>query len=244
MIIAYTKAPVIEEILVDEIQEYLKTVGWNDLYPNFPIRVNNEYPWVPYMGAEEYFENGWLDLGKVQDTLFPSVTVVTSQDSKSPEIFAKVRETTLENTDLPEFEVQAAEDGYMISPEGLKAIRTHFATYDELYGVNIVYQRRDTVNIDITVDDQTNIKNRIYDFLYLYFIGHGNTKIKRERDIQIIEGSVDGSRSGTYNVDFGRVLRGATIQMQVDYKISQVYYDTSASAITSVEIDHTTEAGE
>jgi len=241
-ILAYSYVPVIEEILIDRLTKYLmKDCGWANQFPNFPhVRINNEYPWVPYMASEEYSSNGYVDLSKVSETLFPSVTIVTTQDNKSPQLFVNIKPTTLNKAELADFKNQAAMDGYLISPEALIAIETHFDTNEELYGVNIIYQKRDTVSIDITTDDKTNIKNRLYDLISLFLIGHGNISLNRDLDIAIIESSVNGNRSGTYNMDFGRLLKGSSIQVDVDYKISQTFYNPDIGLL-DIDINHTVE---
>ncbi len=241
MIVAYSYMPVVEEILIERLTEYLMVdCKWADQFPNFPqVRINNEFPLVPYMANESFFTDGWLDLNKVSESLFPSVTIITSQDMKSPQVLMKITRTNLEKTELADFITQSETEGYLISPEGLAEIETYFETNDVLYGMNVVYQRRDTVNIDITTDDQTNIKNRLYDLVSLFLVGHGNISLMTDLDIGIVEHSLNGSRSGTYNVEFGRVLRGASMQFEVDYKMNQIFYDTSATVINEVVIDHT-----
>ena len=241
--IVVSKAPVIEEILVKRLVEYLfDNCKWVNQYPNFPsIKISNEYPWVPYMASEEFFNNGWLNLNKVSETLFPSITVVTSQDSKSPQVFIDYIKTELLKDEVGDFKTLVANDGYIIAPEALTELDTHFETKDTLYGLTFNYQNRDTVNIDITTDDPSNIKNRLYDLCSLFLKGHGGFELFQDKDIRIIEGSVNGSRSGTYNVDFGRVLRGASIQFEVDYIISQTFYDPDVNVISDIIIDHTTE---
>jgi hypothetical protein len=235
MILVLSYAPVVEEILVKKIQKYLEEdCKWENLYPNFPVvRINNEYPWVPYMS------DGWPDLSNVSETLFPSVTIVTSQDTKSPQKFVSVLNTTLDKTEFEDFKTQVAENGYIIAPEAIAEMETYFNNNDVLYGTEVCYQKRDTINIDITTDDSTNIKNRIYDLINLYLVGPGANELYKEKTISIIEGSLDGTRSGTYNIDFGRVLRGASIQCEVDYVISQIFYNTDTEAIDDVVIEHT-----
>lgn len=245
MIIAYSHIPVVEEILVQRLNVYFKeTLKWDNLFPKFPyIRINNEYPWVPYMTDKSLFTENGIDLNKVNETLFPSVTIVNSQDIKATEKVIDIKKTTLEKDDLADFIDQAATEGYSIAPEALQVVTDHFDTNDFLYGLNIVSQRRDTINIDITTDDDTSIKNRIYSFIGLFLIGHGAKDLKTDLDIEIIIPSVSGGRSGIYNIDFGRTLRGSTIQFEVDYNISQTMYDTDAGLITDVTIDHTVTGG-
>lgn len=235
MIIAMSYAPVVEEILIEKINSYLESeIKWANLYPNFPvIKISNEYPWVPYM------TDGWADLNSVSETLFPSVTIVTSQDLKSPQKLVSVLPTKLDKTEFEDFKTQIESDGSIMAPEALESMETFFLTNDVLYGTDITYQKRDTINIDITTDDSTNIKNRIYDFIYLFLIGFGGRKLFTDKKISILEGTVNGTRSGTYNVDFGRVLRGASIQAEVDYVIEQIFYETDTKAIDDVVIEHT-----
>ncbi len=245
MIIVYSYVPVVEEILVQRLSKYFKeTIKWDELYSNFPhIRINNEYPWVPYVTDESLYTSSGIDLNKVNETLFPSVTVVNSNDIKSPELFIDMNKTGLEKADLPAFIAQAAEEGYEISPSDLAAVTTFFDTNNILHGINIVQQRRDTINIDITTDDETSIKNRIFSFIELFLVGQEALDLKTDLDIEIITPTVSGGRSGIYNIDFGRTLRGSTIQFEVDYKISQCMYNTEAGLITNVVIDHTVSGG-
>jgi hypothetical protein len=72
----------------------------------------------------------------------------------------------------------------------------------------------------------------------MFLVGHGGIKLKTDLEIRVLTEGLNGNRSGTYNIEFGRTLRGATIQFQVDYKISQVYYDLDAGVIDSVDITH------
>jgi hypothetical protein len=243
MIVAYSYIPVLEEILIEKLTKYLnEDCKWKDQFPNHPyVRINNEFPWVPYMQRKKFFTDGYIDLSDVQETLFPSVTITTSQDVKSPQMYHSSKKTALLKEEMPEFKLQAAEEGYLISPEALAAMDTHFETNDILYGAYIKFQLRDTLNFDITTDDNTNIKNRLYDLIKLYLVGHGKEElysIDDERKIELSD-DISGNRSGTYNIDFGRVLRGATMQLNADYFISQTFYNTDAGTIGDIVIDHT-----
>lgn len=241
MTVAYSYLPVVEEVLIDRLSKYLhEECKWADQFPKFPhVRINNEYPWVPYMTSEDSFTNGWLDLSKVSETLFPAVTIITSQDNKSPDKFQKLEPTTLYKEEFEDFKAQALTDGFLISPAALQEMETYFLTHDELYGLYTSWQRQDTINIDITTDDETNIKNRLYDLLSLFLVGQGSLSMKTDLNIAVLNQTVSGTRSGIYNNDFGRVLRGATIHFNADYIISQVFYNTSAQAINEIVIDHT-----
>lgn len=240
MILVYSHIPVIEEILVKRLQDYfLTTIKWDSLYPKFPIRINNEYPWVPFMTDVDLYVNGGIDLNKVNEALFPSITVVTSQDSNSPSLFLDAEKTALASTEYNDLVTQAAEYGYYITDSDLAEIETYFQSNDYLFGINFREQRRDTINIDITTDDNSVIKDRIYSYVQMFLAGQGSADLQNELDIGIIKPTVTGTRSGIYNIDFGRTLRGSTIQFEVDYKISQCMYDTSIGLITDVTIDHT-----
>jgi hypothetical protein len=234
MILSLGYAAVAEEILVTTLTTYFQTIGWARMFPNHPVvRISNEYPWVPYMN------DGWPDLSQVNETLFPAVTVVSTSDEKSPrEKTVQLSNTKLEKTEMTAFTSQVETDGYMIDPDALTAINTHFLTNDTLYGLSISDQRRDTVHIDIISDDPSNIRNRIYDQILLFLSGMEQIELFKNKGMTIINSSIGGSRTPEYNTEFGRVLRGSTISFQVDSMILQTYYDTSAEVFESAIIDH------
>ena len=241
-VIAYSYLPVLEEILIGKLEAYFNDViKWPDLYPNFKkIRINNEFPWVSYMNKGA----GMPNLANIPE-LFPSITIVTTGDNKSPTLFLDQKEEILLSSEFNDMKALAAETGSVISTEALALMETHFETNDSLVGTTISYQKQDTMNIDITVDDHSEVKDRIYDFITIYLAGHGNKELSDEYNINIIGESIQGTRSGVYNTEFGRLLRGATIQFRADYKIAQTYYYTDSEVIASVELEHETmEKGE
>jgi hypothetical protein len=189
------------------------------------------------MDSEEYYSRGYIDLSDRKD-LFPSVTVVTSQDTTSAQVFIETVETQLTKDEFNDFKVEAAKEGNLLAPEALAEMETFFQNNDILYGVVFRYRRTDTIAIDITTDDDTNVKNRLYDLVSMYITGKGGVDLQEEENLLIKRNELTGNRSGTYNVDFGRVLRGATLQVPVDYIISQVYYDTNIQVVGGVQITH------
>jgi hypothetical protein len=235
MIISLGYAAVAEEIFAQAMIDYFVKIGWAGMYPNHPvIRVSNEYPWVPYM------DSGWPDLSQVQETIFPAITIVSTSDEKSPREktvqLSDPRGVTLEKDEYASFLSLVQTNGYMIDPAALTAMETYFETHDFLYGMEIHDQRRDTIHFDIITDDPSNIRNRIYDQTLLFLSGLEQIELFKNKGLTIINSSIGGSRTPEYNVEFGRVLRGSSITVQVDSMIQQTYYDTSAELFGSAII--------
>lgn len=234
MIIALSYAPVIEEILVAELISYLEKVRWNEMYPKFPNpRISNEYPWVPYMNE------GWPDLSSVSETLFPSVTIVSSSDEESPrDVAVQLSATELTKDEFEAFKVLVSNDAYLISQEAIDEMETYFESKDNLYGVKVCSSIRDHINMDIITDDPTNVRNRLYDLVKLFVKGPERLEVFQSHGIEIMNGTISGSRTPEYNVEFGRVLRGSSITFQADYVIEQTFYNTDIETLAGVEVTH------
>ncbi|MDC7221539.1 MAG: hypothetical protein PQJ59_16515 [Spirochaetales bacterium] len=240
MIIAVSKIPVVEEILVTYLEKYLNdSVQWNSLYPNHTVRISNEHPWVPYMTSESLATEGWLDLNNVSESLFPAITVVNSQDSDDPLYLDNYTEQRLHKDEYDDFVTMLEDEAIYIEPTALETIQTHFESNEYLVGTRFFCERKDIINIDITVDDASNVKNRLYDLITIYLKGHGRKELFQDERIEILSKTVSGTRSGVYNIDFGRTLRGSTIQCEVHSQFWQVFYDTDYGTISEVDIDHT-----
>lgn len=234
--------PVVEEILVIDLTDYFyNLLRWDLIYPKHYIRFGNEYPWVPYISED----SGNVDLSEAQEALFPSVTVLSNSDSKSPnDIFVNIEAVGLTQTDWNDqkADILSRPDDYMISQEAIAEIDAYFAGgATALYGTFMKYQRRDNVTFDIVTDGYTDIKNRIYDALSTYLEMQKKVELYKSRGINIIESSVSGSRSGEYNVEFGRTLHGCSINFQVDYVTSSTFFDLDAETINDVAITHNVE---
>lgn len=245
MIVIFSDIRVAEELLVSALEKYFDDLDWVGTYPNFPkIRINNEFPWVPYMRNTMADSGGQLDLSKVinnQTALFPSLTVVNDSDGKATTQFIRKDSTSLVTEDIVAFKELAAEEGQYISPAGLQAIEDAITTNGVVYGTRIIYKKSEVIKIDVTVDDETNVKNRIFDLVMQFLVGQGQIDLNNNEKVEIKTESIHGNRSGVYNIDFGRVLKGSTIQFDVNYDIVQVYYNTDAGVIESVNITHNVE---
>lgn len=228
-------APVVEEILVTELLNYFSELRWDEIYPNHPLRIGNEHPWVPYIT-----EDG-IDLSQVQETLFPSITIGTDGDEKSPDFIKNIAQCVLHKTELSDLTTELAKTGYMYHPDLIDELTIYFESEDDLYGLEVSTQRRDVINIDIITDDSSNIRNRIYDHVILFLTGKKLVDVFTNQSINIIENTLRGRRFPEYNIEFGRLLRGSTIQFQVDYVIQQNIYETDIATISGVEITATKE---
>jgi len=223
MIITLGFSPVAEELIVDSLVSYFQKIKWKNMFPKFPlINISNEYPWVPYMD-----NTGGADLANAQETLFPSITVVSTQDESGPrDVNLQINSTSLKKEEYDDFILEVAKTGYMYDPAIATEIETYFEDNDELFGVQVINQRRETIHLDIITDDPSNVRNRIFDQVKLHLIGSDMISIFKNNGISIDIPTLSGSRTPEYNVEFGRVLRGSTLSFQCDINIMQTYYNT------------------
>jgi hypothetical protein len=212
-----TNIPDVEEILIEHIDNYLvNQVRFSELFPKSGhARVSAEHPLALLMDK-------MVNDTQIDTALFPSVTVVSANDSRNPTNVIqvpppqqiKMYDAFFENV------VSKGRDQYIGSYEVVKAAREQIAESAEGYIWGKMYQsyRRASIAIEIWAETLTE-KSKLYDLVTSYLSGDGRFSLKANYDIIIDESSVAGERSGIYNFDFGRMLHGAIVRCTADFSI-------------------------
>jgi hypothetical protein len=221
-----TKMPTVEDLLADSIKAYLLTVNWGEFYPNYAdLNISNDHPF------EELLSNA-NDSTTPRPNLFPSITVVASNDGEVPGMAKGWKVESLSSGDLDSL---ISDDWYMPDTT-LNDFKAALVAAGKVYGLSHTATWRDSVSIEIWANN-AKVKNDIYNLCLAYLQGPGALGLKQSDELTIFSGSIQGQRSGYYNFDFGRTLFGGRISFNVDYLILQAAYDTT---IVSLEaINHT-----
>lgn len=234
--IILAETPVIEEILVNRLESFFKDLKWDNIYPYHSLNIGNEYPWFKYINS-----SGEVDMPSGEDSPFPSITILTNNDRKSPsDMTVRTYNTQLNADEFTAFKnmVNGDTDKFIIAPDAISAMETYFSSNETLYGIQTVYNRQDSMVVDIVTDCETDIKNRIYDMVSLFLTGKPREDLYKEMKISILQDTVTGNRAGEYNNEFGRMLHGCTLQFSVDYVIASTFYDEAMGVLGSYDITH------
>lgn len=204
--------------LVRDLDNFFrKEMGFKKLYnDNFSdMRVSEIHPF-----AVAIFN---LDNGKeVPQNLFPSVTVSRveeSQHQKSPIGNPQFTEVTAEL--IQEYKDLGKER--IISEEQLKKIEDAFSLLEEGDRMNLeTYVDIEKYSIIYTLwTDNFDVKEQVYDAIKHYV----RARVQFFTDLGMNEISWTGDRDGLYNMDFGKLLYGATVTMRVSQGFAEQVID-------------------
>lgn len=235
MIFYLNRGLIIEQVLCQEIEQYLDKIHLDETYPNFHVKVTNNHPF-----AELY-----LHSTVTAADVFPSIVVTTETDNKTSDLMQTSEDATAIGCDLNDFnELMEEVDKLpgvctLVDPETESQIRKIFEEKDLIYGVKIDQRNTDRISIEIWADNN-QLKNEIYEQLKLYIKGGMQEVLQnlyKGYGLCYFDGSVRGERSNNYNIDFDIVLTGAHIAFEVDYVTSQIILDTELSEININDIE-------
>lgn len=213
MIFIMTKIPTVENILVTEIKQYLKTIRFSEQYPHHKgITVSNDHPFEALLSGDS------------SGNLFPYVTIVSSNDGETPGMPKSWQAAELVKEDISAIDPY---EWYMSESEKTDML-SYFDARDKLFGVQHSTSWRDSTSFEIWSENM-QVKNDLYNLIIGYLTGPHVVGLHQTHGFVIHSDSIRGQRSGYYNMDFGRTLYGCKIDLQVDYPIVQAVYDGEIS---------------
>jgi hypothetical protein len=240
MVCYLNRGLILEQAVCSILDEYLDGIQIDKTFNNFHAHVTLRHPF-----ARLFMENGL----KAADH-FPSVVVATVDEGKPGELDGlrpQRQGTTLDAVGFSVSDIDAILDtketvtrngktatrqkpGYPIvaSEEAAAAIRKTLETQERVYGWSIRTYRRDSISIEIWAENE-QVKNQIYSDVDLFVLGNLRDMLisKYENcDLKIDDESIQGQRSGAWNIDFAVVLSGANIHFEANYAVEQILINT------------------
>lgn len=235
MIFYLNRGLIIEQVICQELENYLDKIHLDETYPNFHVKVTNNHP----------FADLYLHSTVTAADVFPSIVVTSETDSKTGDLMQTPEDGTAIACNLADFnELMEEVDTLpgvctLVDPDTESKIRTIFQTKNFIYGIKIDQRNTDRISIEIWADNN-QLKNEIYEQLRLYIKGGMQDVLKdlyKGYGLDYFDGSVRGERSNNYNVDFDIVLTGAHISFEINYCTSQIILDSELSETTINDIE-------
>lgn len=215
-----TKIPIVEDLLVAAFRAYLKEIRFAEQYPHHKnIGVSNDHPFERLLSGE----------GDAPD-IFPSVTIVSSNDSETPGMAKGWAASELRPEDMQEFAAQ----GWYVADSAKNDLIAALAQKGSIFGLSHSTLWRDSAAFEIWTEN-IQVKNDIYNLVLGFLTGPKVIELHNEHGLVIHSNSLQGQRSGYYNYDFGRALYGGRIGLSVDYPVLQAVYDTEIGSIREIE---------
>lgn len=218
-----TKMPTVEDVLCTAFKAYLGDVRWGEYQPNFRnVNVSNDHPFEELVGN--------INNTEPRPNLFPSVTILSSNDGEVPGMGKGWRPVFLEKTDLVGMNPLL----WYTSQSVLTDLTEIFKTQNQVFGLQHHTMWRDSVSIELWTEN-IQVKNELYNLAMAFLQGPKMLQLKIDHDITIHSNSIQGQRSGYYNFDFGRVLYGGRLAFTADYKVLQAVYDSDIESLAEIE---------
>ena len=216
-----------ETTFIKMTHDYFADVGYSEMYPNFDsVNIGAVHPFALLM-----FED--VQGVPLNYNVFPSITVSDNSESEDSDVIGdESKDVVLDIDGYVWLQSMVSANKLFISDTNLTAIATAVADGGELPGVirTLTFQHSMSFSIWTSNRDVTNI---ISDIL-LSFLVDRKTELKLEGVTMF---TISGSRTGDFNMDFGKLLYGATVTVPVNTQKMTATFDSTIGIIGSVGVN-------
>ncbi len=213
-----------EKMLARTLRDFLETMGYSELYPNFDnIRVGTIHPFAILLAQEI--------LGQEQKAnVFPSITVADSSAQEDAQILGDdyvAMVFTVEDMAVVDGYRQAGE--VFVSDNGWTKIQERLDSVGNVIGIRRRYHTQHSMDFNVWADNK-EITSFIYDMVG-HFISQKRVDIHNDG---IDLAGMSGRRSGDINLDFGMLLYGANVRVQAGMNHEAFLFDTGINTIAEI----------
>lgn len=230
MIYVITFCPDVEKTLLQEMRKYFADeIHFSSLYPNYPnLRIDLTHPFAYLMDKE-------INGSSIPSDLFPSITIVVTNDTKPVELKPILHTKKITIAEINDIENNP--DLYQMADPDLQALKSLIQADEYKWSEGAGTIRRAAISVEVWADNP-ELKNKIYDLVYAFFVSKKRYEINENYDIKLFEEQLSGQRSGNYNLDFGKIYYGGMINISADYPLNQYFVDTTIATVTGVYHTH------
>ncbi|MHA2426499.1 MAG: hypothetical protein ACXADB_00465 [Candidatus Hermodarchaeia archaeon] len=215
-----------ETSLVTSLKNFLETMGYSEIYPNFnQVRIGTIHPFSVLLAQAVLNE-------PKSTNQFPSITIYDSNLDEDAEVLAD---------DIITFPFTAEHiatlDGYrqagfiFVSDTGWQKISAKIAATGTIIGIRKKYHTLHSIDFNIWAENR-DITSFLFDTV-CHFITQ--KRIDSHNDDGIDLGSISGRRSGDINLEFGSLLYGANMRVQAGMNHEATLFDTAIDTIADVD---------
>lgn len=218
-----------EIVLANELGDFLKTIGYSEMFPNFDaIRVGTTHPFAILLAQEVLGQQQKVDV-------FPSITVADSNAQEDAEVLSDDNAVFVFTADeIAKFDgLRQAKEVY-VSDSGWEKIQTKIQETGHIIGVRRLYHTQHSIDFNIW-SEHKQITSFLFDMV-AHFVSQKRVDLHESYGIDMDR--ISGRRTGDLNLDFGRLLYGANMTVTTSMGHEAVLMDTAVDKIS--EIDTTT----
>jgi len=212
--------------LAREVRDFLQTVGYSQLFPNFDnIRVGTVHPFAILLSQEV--------LGQSQSTnVFPAVTVVDSTMQEDVEVMGDEYTAAIwSEEDIVNMGGYRDAKEVFCSDAGWAKVLARVAATGSIVGITKQYHTSHSIDFNVWSESK-EVTSFLFDM-----VAHFVTQ--KRIDLHNVDGydlsGIQGRRSGDINLDFGTLLYGSNITVTLAMNHRATVFDTSLTSIASID---------
>ena len=223
-----------EIILTNLILEYMGKVGFDSILPNFQhVRVGAEHPFALFLYNDE---NGQ----EYDFNILPSITITDSGEDETLDTLGIGYEPqTVDAKYVAYLSGQlfnaSTNNGFLVtSSSNITNLQNAVANGTVLSGTKRWMTQRHSIDLEIWAENK-NVSALLFDLVNTFILDY----MDQMHDLGIDFTSIGGRRSGDFNLDYGRLLYGASITFNALIRIATVEVNMETVDITSIQINPT-----
>ena len=212
--------------LAKRLRDFLRTVGYSSLFPNFDnIRIGTVHPFAMLLAQDV--------LNQPQKTnMFPSITISDSTLQEDSEVLSDdYNLASWSEEDIVNIGGYREANEAFVSDEGWSRIQAVIAKRKRIAGITRQYHANHSLDFNVWSENK-EVTSFLFDL-----VCHFATQLRI--DLHTHEGfdmaGISGRRSGDINLDFGKILYGANVSVSMGMNQRATVFDTEVVDIKTVD---------
>lgn len=216
-----------EKIFARELRNFLRTVGFSQLFSNFDnIRVGTVHPFSILLAQEV--------LGKESKrNVFPAITVSDSTMQEDAEVLGDEYSVAVwSEEDIVNMGGYRDAKKVFCSDDGWARILEMVSTNGKIIGVTRQYHTSHSIDFNIWSGNK-EVTSFLFDMV-AHFVTQSRIDLHNNAGYDL--SGIQGRRSGDINLDFGSLLYGANVTVSLAFNHRATIFDTSVFSIESIDV--------
>lgn len=211
--------------LAQELRDFLQTVGYSSIFPNFDnIRVGTIHPFALLLAQDV--------LGQSQNVnVFPSITIGDGNLSEDAQVLADdYRQEVFTQAEISTLDGFRQASEVFVSDDGWAKIQERVGVAGEIIGIVRRYHTQHSIDFNLWSENK-EVTSFLFDMV-CHFVSQKRIDI---HNAGLDMSGITGRRSGDINLDFGMLLYGANVSVSVAMNHEAVLFDTGVDTIGEID---------
>lgn len=212
--------------LAERLRDFLKTLGYSSLFPNFDnIRIGTVHPFAVLLAQEV--------LNQPQKTnLFPSITIADSTVQEDAEVLSDDYSlASWSEEDIVNIGGYREANAVFVSDAGWEKIQATIAKRGRIAGVTRQYHANHNLDFNVWSENK-EVTSFLFDCV-CHFVSQLRIDLHSQDGLDMA--GISGRRSGDINLDYGKLLYGANVSVSMAMNQRATVFDTEIVDIKTVD---------